>query len=455
MRRKDLMKFMMATAILLGIAAPVAAAPQAVTPDATVPEVGSLYQQDPADEAYRAARERLNQGEYRRAAEMFAQVYQQYPRSNYAAQALYYQAFALYRNGRDRDLRAAEDALRELQSRYADEEVAQRDAEELLARVQGALARGGDSQAAENVVRAAQEPCAGEDEIRIAALNALLQMNSEQALPILERVLADRSDDACSVEMRRKAVFLLSQHVDEENIDILLDVVQNDPDAEVRHQAVFWLSQVPGERTVDALENILQTSDDPELQNKAIFSLSQVHSDRAGQILRDYAMREGADPELRAQAIFWLGQSHGEENAEFLREIYASTDEYEIKEKIIFSLAQLGDDQSASWLLNVAADANEPMEMRKKALFWAGQSHVMSIEEMGELYNRMPERELKEQIIFVLSQRHEDEAVDWLLEIARTEEDVELRKKAIFWLGQVDDPRVHELLLELIGGGGS
>jgi HEAT repeat protein len=449
------MKLMMTTAILLGLAAPVAAAPQAATPDATVPEVGSFYQQDPADEAYRAARERLNQGDYRRAAEMFAQVYRQYPTSNYAAQALYYQAFALYRNGGDRDLRAAEDALRELQGRYADEEVAQRDAEELLARVQGALARGGDSQAAEDVVRAAQEPCAGEDEIRIAALNALLQMNSEQALPILERVLADRSDDACSVEMRRKAVFLLSQHVDEESIDILLDIVQNDPDAEVRHQAVFWLSQVPGERTVDALENILQTSDDPELQNKAIFSLSQVHSDRAGQILRDYAMREGADPELRAQAIFWIGQSHGAENAEFLREIYASTDEYEIKEKIIFSLSQLGDEESASWLLGVAANSEEPMEMRKKALFWAGQSHLLSIEEMGELYNQMPERELKEQIIFALSQRHEDEAVDWMLEIARNEEDVELRKKAIFWLSQSDDPRVAEFLLQLIEGGGS
>ncbi|NIN71240.1 MAG: tetratricopeptide repeat protein [Gemmatimonadetes bacterium] len=455
MRRKDLLKSMMAMAILLGVAAPVAAAPQVGTPDEAIPEVGSFYQQDPADQAYRLARERLNQGEYRRAAEMFAEVYRRYPSSSYAAQALYYQAFALYRNGRERDLRAAAEALSELRSRYADSELARRDADELLARIEGALARRGDSEAAASVVRAAQEPCAGEDEIRIAALNALLQMNSERALPILERVLADRSDDACSVEMRRKAVFLLSQHVDEENVDLLLDIVQNDPDPEVRHQAVFWLSQVPGERTVDALENILQTSDDPELQNKAIFSLSQVHSDRAGQILRDFAMREGADPELRGQAIFWLGQSHAEENAEFLREIYASADEYEIKEKIIFSLSQLGDDASASWLLEVAGDANEPMEMRKKALFWAGQSHVLSIDEVGELYNRMPERELRGQIIFAMSQRHEDESVDWLLEIARTEEDVELKKKAIFWLSQSDDPRVAEFLLQLIEGGGS
>ncbi|NIQ26025.1 MAG: outer membrane protein assembly factor BamD, partial [Gammaproteobacteria bacterium] len=55
------------------------------------------HPQDPADSLYRAAVQRLNQDEYRRAAEMFARIQARYPRSNYAAQALYYQAFALYR----------------------------------------------------------------------------------------------------------------------------------------------------------------------------------------------------------------------------------------------------------------------------------------------------------------------------------------------------------------------
>jgi HEAT repeat protein len=458
MRKRDFLKSMATTSVMLAVLAPVAlATPQVViygsaSEEEAVPEVGSLYQQDPADEAYRAARDRLNRGDYRRAAELFAEIYREYPRSNYAAQALYYRAFALYRNGGDRDLRTAERALRDLQREYADEEVAQRDAEELAARIQAALAERGDSEAAERVYRAAQEPCEGEGEIRIAALNALLQMNSEQALPIIERVLANRSDDACTVEMRRKAVFLLSQHIDEDNLDILLDVVQNDPDPEVRHNAVFWLSQVPGERTVDALENILQTSDDRELQNKAIFSLSQVHSDRSGQILRDYAIREDADPELRAQAIFWLGQSHGEENAAFLREIYDSTDEYEIKEKIIFSLSQVGGDENSEWLVGIASDTSEPMELRKKALFWIGQS-THDVAGLVELYDQMPEIELKEQVIFGLSQHHGEEAVDKLLDIARNEADPELRKKAIFWLSQSDDPRVADFLLEIIEGG--
>jgi hypothetical protein len=53
-----------------------------------------------------------------------------------------------------------------------------------------------------------------------------------------------------------------------------------------------------------------------------------------------------------------------------------------------------------------------------------------------------------------VAQRHDEEDVDWLLDIARNEEDPELRKTVIFWLGQsADDPRVAEFLLEIVEGG--
>jgi hypothetical protein len=57
---------------------------------------------------------------------------------------------------------------------------------------------------------------------------------------------------------------------------------------------------------------------------------------------------------------------------------------------------------------------------------------------------------MKEQLIFVYSQRRESEAVDKMMDIARRETDRELRKKAIFWLSQSRDPRVAEFLLEVI-----
>ncbi|UCC48539.1 MAG: HEAT repeat domain-containing protein [Gemmatimonadota bacterium] len=485
MRTRDLVISVASLALLLAGGAPVGlAAPQEPAADAArseyraALEVASLYPQEPGDSLYRAARVMLNQENYRRAAELFRQIYSRYPRSSYAAQALYYQAFALYREGTDSDLRTAQEALSTLQRQYGEARIAQREAASLLARVQGELARRGYAEAAEAVVERARgvaearerdveaaeavvERARGvaeatqrdvcEDEVRLAALNALLHMSAEQALPILKRILERRDDDECSVMMRRKAVFLVAQHVDDETIDILLDIVRNDPDREVRSQAVFWLSQVHGERAVDALEEILLRSDDHELQEKAIFALSQHESERSSRILRDYAMQEGAPVELRDRAIFWIGQHRSEANARFLRELYGSTQESELKEKIIFSLAQMGGEENGRWLLDIAVDESEPIEVRKRAIFWAGQMGV-SIVQMAELYDRMPDHEMKGQIIFALSQQGDRAAVDKLMEIGRTEQDTELRKKAIFWLSQSDDPRVAEFLLTIIEG---
>lgn len=421
----------------------------------------TLYPQDPADSLYRAARERLNRDEYRTAAELFREVRRRYPRSSYAAQAAYYEAFALYRSGREEELRAAQAALRELLSGNQASEATLAEARALEARIAGVLARRGDAAAAEGLARVAEAQargegrergaCQGEDEVRVAALNALLQMRSEQALPILEKVLANRSDDPCTVEMRRKSVFLLAQHLNDENVDILLDLARNDPDPEVRSQAVFWLSQVRGERSLEILEEILRQPGDEEVRRKALFAVSQHRSERATQILRDLALQEDADSELRGQAIFWLGQRRGAASVEFMRELYDRTADPALKEKVLFSLSQRRDPGIAEWLLGIAADTNEPLEMRKKAIFWASQSGI-SAEQVAGLYDRMPDRELKEQIIFGLSQSRSEAAVNKLLDIARNEEDRELRKKAIFWLGQSRDPRVAEALLQIIEG---
>src|SRR5689334_3312677 len=56
---------------------------------------------DPADSLYRAARTALSDGEYARAATLFKQIGQRYPKSEYAPDALYWEAFARYRMGGD------------------------------------------------------------------------------------------------------------------------------------------------------------------------------------------------------------------------------------------------------------------------------------------------------------------------------------------------------------------
>jgi len=439
------------------------------------------WSQDPVtDSMYRVARERMNRGQHRQAAELFLQVARRAGKQPLAGDALYWNAYSLYRDGGTSALADALTALERL-GRDFPSAASIGDANALRMRVCGELAQRGDAPCAAQVARsaggqagapaaaaaraqAAARASAGvtergddaqgcprdddEDE-RIAALNALLQMDSERALPILERVLARR--DRCSAALRRKAVFLVSQQGDGRAADILMGAVRSDPDAEVREQAVFWLGQTRDDRAVDMLQEILQKETNYDVLDKAVFALSQHRSARAGTILRELAQRDGAPRKVREQAIFWLGQQRNGDNGALLRSLYTRVREEALKEKILFSISQHQGGDHGRWLLDVAMDAKEPVEMRKKALFWAGQSRGTSMEELATLYARLDDRELKEQVIFVYSQRRDAAAVDRLMEIARSDRDTELRKKAIFWLSQSRDPRAVKFLEEIIG----
>ena len=59
----------------------------------------------------------------------------------------------------------------------------------------------------------------------------------------------------------------------------------------------------------EALDSILRFSKDPEIQDKAVFALSQHGSPRAQQALRAYAERADVPEAAREKAIFWLGQN--------------------------------------------------------------------------------------------------------------------------------------------------
>lgn len=416
----------------------------------TVPPA-ALFPDDSADSLYRVARKALNDGDYSRAATLFERIADEYSKSAYADDALYWRAFALYRRGGTDDLHDALTSLDDQRSRFPSA-ATRGDASALETRIRGELARRGESQAAEAIHKAADsaiEGCPSEDDdMRVAALNALMQMDADQALPILKKVLARR--DECSESLRRKAVFLVAQKSGEESANILLGVARDDPSADVRGQAVFWLGQVPGDRSVALLDSIIRSSKDEELQRKAIFALSQHPGERAGAILRDLVNRKDVPVETRSRAIFALSQMHdGAGDLGYLRELFPTLDSDRLKEQVLMGVAQNGSAENRRWLLDIATDPKQGIEVRKKALFWAGQGGL-PIADLTSMYGRLSDRELKEQVIFVLSQRSDSAATDKLIDIAKHDSDVELRKKAIFWLGQRDDPRVRQLLEELI-----
>jgi HEAT repeat protein len=412
-----------------------------------------------ADSAFGVARRALDDGDYRQAAQLFNQLAQRYPRATQAADALYWRAFALFRVGSASNLTAALASLSDLSRLYPSSSANRNDAGPLRIRVCGALAARGDAACAAEVSAAAASPqgqgqaqsCPSaddENDERIMALNALMNMNSDAAVPILERTLARR--DACSEGLRKKAVWLISQKRSTNVVDILLRVVREDPSSAVREDAIFWLGNVRDDRVVDVLSNLVNTSTDAAIQEKAIFSLSNTRSERASQVLRDIAQRDNAPKPAREQAIFWLGNRRDPASSEFLRGLYARLNDTDLKDRVLFSLANQRGEGNGRWLIDIATNEREPIELRKKALFHAGNQRAASIADVAALYDRLTDREMKEQAIFTLSQRRETEAVDKLMAIAEKDTDREMRSKAIFWLGQSRDARVLRFLEALI-----
>ena len=103
-------------------------------------------------------------------------------------------------------------------------------------------------------------------------------------------------------------------------------------------------------------------------------------------------------------------------------------------------------------LVRVARNTHVSRETRGRAVFWLGQAagaaagqalDSIALDDRGD-------REVRKQAIFALSQRSTDEGVPVLIRIARNNPDAELRRTALFWLGQSEDPRAVDLFEEIL-----
>jgi hypothetical protein len=103
-------------------------------------------------------------------------------------------------------------------------------------------------------------------------------------------------------------------------------------------------------------------------------------------------------------------------------------------------------------LLQLARSTHLPEERRRTAIFWLGQAAGTAV--AGALDSIAEDessgREIRKHAVFALSQRSPDEAVPALIRIARTNRDPELRRTALFWLGQSEDPRALDLFEQIL-----
>jgi len=89
---------------------------------------------------------------------------------------------------------------------------------------------------------------------------------------------------------------------------------------------------------------------------------------------------------------------------------------------------------------------------RSQALFWlaqrAAQQAVPAI--AGSNSNQDPDTEVQKQAVSALSRLPKDEGIPRLIELAGTHRNPEVRRQAMFWLGQSRDPRAVDFFAQIL-----
>lgn len=131
---------------------------------------------------------------------------------------------------------------------------------------------------------------------------------------------------------------------------------------------------------------------------------------------------------------------------------------------IDFLLSHLGEDDSVvatlamhdhprvqSELITMAR-GHRDAEVRRDALFWLGQrAGEKAAGELRRAVDEDPEDKVREHAVFAISQLPRERAVPILIDLVKTHKRPAVRKRAMFWLTQTGDPRALELIEEILG----
>jgi len=410
-------------------------------------------QSDPADSAYRAANDVMMKGDYRKAAAMFKEIPAKYPYSAYAADAMYWTAHALYRVGSTPDLQDALQVLDQLKQKYPNSRLrgrAQTDVASLQMRIAGVLSSRGQG-GSEIVKRALAEggtACDTEEQqVRSAALNALMQTDPDAAFQYAQKMLA-RKDD-CSRDLRRNALFLIGDKRDAKSTAMLISAAKTDPSPDVRQAAVSYLARVQTDEALGALEELMKSSDDQSVQREAIRGLARNSTPRARAGIKALVERADVTEQLRITALDALDSERStQEDVAWLQALYSKTDSPRIRSRIISAMGRIGGAQNEKWFTTLANNENESIEVRLEAVRRAGQA--MDVAALGRLYDQTGQRQLRYELVRQLGNRKESESIDKLAEIAKNGTDPEVRMRAISALQNKKDEKATKVLLGLI-----
>ncbi len=270
-----------------------------------------------------------------------------------------------------------------------------------------------------------------DEELKLIALNGLMQSDPDRAVPVLDRIL----QTSTSAKLKDKALFVLSQSSSPQAYDILSRVAKNGANPDLQRRAVRYIGIMGGARNRKLLSDLYASTPDVDIK-KSVLKAYMLSGDSS----RLLALAKGeTNPELRAEAVSQLGllgarselaELYGSEssvevrkkiiqamfidgNAEKLFDIARNEPNLELKLAAIRNLGLLGGERTGQFLATLY-DADQRVEVRKSiisSLFIQGNAKAL----VG-LARRENNPELKKSIISKLSLMQSKEAADYLME---------------------------------------
>jgi HEAT repeat protein len=198
-------------------------------------------------------------------------------------------------------------------------------------------------------------------------------------------------------------------------------------------------------------DNDWNRSRDVEWESECSVGPARVVIDRRGGEISDLRFYVGGRWRPGGPDVVDLGTVPAREAAEYLLSI-AQNERGSMGEKAIFPATIADSVEIWPSLIRIARNPDVPRNTRTQSVFWLGQAagDAATANLRDIVVDNSVDREVREQAVFALSQRPREEGVPALIAVARTNKDPEIRKKALFWLGQSNDPRALDLFEELL-----
>jgi len=154
--------------------------------------------------------------------------------------------------------------------------------------------------------------------------------------------------------------------------------------------------------------------------------------------------------DLGGERLAWLGAADKAQALEFMRGLMGQSTDHNLGQDLVFAVYLVRGQAAVSELIALAR-RDASSEVRKQAIFWLGQkASAVAVAALGEVIDAPESLEIKKQAVFALSQLSGDKGTPLLLKIARDNPHPRLRKEAIFWLGESGDPRALQFFEEIL-----